>query len=233
MLRKKDGWAGCCPPFIRPALTPRVTDLRFCIKCDEIKSFDEFVKDERGRDGYRTYCKTCAREYAQAYRSANRQRVNAVVLAWAKRHPKKTAEMKKRSRAKIIEYGFTAARKATLKSLFGITPEQYMEFVREQGGLCPCCKITLPENLSKQHVDHEHVPDYFKLPLDIRAALVRGVTCGNCNRAMGLFGDDPERMRNAADYQEAYRERKRNAYRRNDAGVDVPCATHNLTVHVE
>jgi hypothetical protein len=192
--------------------------VRVCIKCCKRKPFVEFVKDVRGRGGYRTYCISCDREYQRTYRIANREKVNKTLYAWAKRHPEKTAEIKKRSRARIIEHGFTAARKATLKSLFNLSPEQYMSLIAQQGGVCPCCRRALPASLAKQHVDHDHVTHR-----------VRGVTCGNCNRAMGMFGDNPETMRNAADYLEAHNAQ----YRTDNAGMGLQSAPDNIEVYAK
>lgn len=52
---------------------------------------------------------------------------------------------------------------------------------------CMVCHRT-PTGLS---IDHDH-----------STGSVRGVLCGDCNRAIGLFRDDPELMRRAADYVE-------------------------------
>jgi len=70
---------------------------------------------------------------------------------------------------------------------YGVGAADVEELIRQQGGVCPICDRPKPE-----HVDHDH-----------ETRDVRGVTCFNCNGGLGQFGDDPERLRRAAEYLEA------------------------------
>lgn len=72
--------------------------------------------------------------------------------------------------------------------LYGITRERFDEILREQGGSCPICAAALTD-LSKVHVDHCH-----------GTGRVRGLLCGPCNQALGLFREDTEVMRRAIAY---------------------------------
>lgn len=70
----------------------------------------------------------------------------------------------------------------------------YQTLLKKQNGLCAICQ--LPEtNVDKNgrvislSVDHCHVTNR-----------VRGLLCGNCNRAIGLLKDNPEIIFNAALY---------------------------------
>ena len=55
-----------------------------------------------------------------------------------------------------------------------------------QDGRCGVCKVAEPS-----HVDHDH-----------KTSQVRGLLCFNCNRALGYFEDDLERLVAAAIYLE-------------------------------
>lgn len=78
---------------------------------------------------------------------------------------------------------------------YGITPDDYQFFFQMQGGLCAICNK--PETnlrsdrkgLRSLAVDHDHV-----------SGKVRGLLCGNCNRALGLLKDDAARFDSAAAY---------------------------------
>ncbi len=58
----------------------------------------------------------------------------------------------------------------------------------QQAGVCAVCREGEPI-----HVDHDH-----------KTGTVRGVTCFNCNRALGYFGDDLIVLCRAADYLESH-----------------------------
>ena len=82
-----------------------------------------------------------------------------------------------------------------LKQKYGITRKDRDEMYAEQDGKCVICKdnLTFAWNHSKASaaVDHCHT-----------SGKVRGLLCMNCNMGLGKFQDNPEFLRNAADYLE-------------------------------
>lgn len=83
-------------------------------------------------------------------------------------------------------------REATTKwkrrTQFKFTDEEYEALVAKQQGLCAICGSTCSSGRNLA-VDHCH-----------KTGKVRGLLCGNCNRAIGQLGDDPERIERAASY---------------------------------
>lgn len=76
----------------------------------------------------------------------------------------------------------------------GLTPEMYWEMLDTQGGGCALCGTTDPGRAGGSServfaVDHCH-----------GTGRVRGLLCHNCNRALGLFRDNAEVLRRAAEY---------------------------------
>ncbi len=78
-------------------------------------------------------------------------------------------------------------KKYDLKRKFGITLEQYHDMVILQNGVCAICK-KVDEDI-KLSVDHCHT-----------TGKIRGLLCRRCNMALGLFGDDTQRMKSAIEY---------------------------------
>lgn len=75
---------------------------------------------------------------------------------------------------------------------YGHTYAQLAEILSAQANKCAICETHLKDlgkgpNLG--HVDHCH-----------KTGVVRGILCSNCNRAIGLLGDDPWILKNAALY---------------------------------
>lgn len=79
-----------------------------------------------------------------------------------------------------------------IKKLYGLSKEDFMSMLSGQGNACAICKSAISE--SKSHIDHCHSTNK-----------VRALLCGKCNQALGLFDDDPQRIRSAADYIESHR----------------------------
>jgi hypothetical protein len=74
---------------------------------------------------------------------------------------------------------------------YGLTLEGYNDLVRSQGGRCAICGAA-----STLCVDHDHA-----------TGRVRGLLCHNCNRGIGLLGDDAARVGRAAEYLAAEQRR--------------------------
>jgi hypothetical protein len=72
---------------------------------------------------------------------------------------------------------------------YGLSPQQHKSLVDRAGGRCGICR----QEFGKRgpHVDHDHA-----------TGLVRGILCHCCNLGIGLFRDDPERLRAAINYLE-------------------------------
>ena len=73
---------------------------------------------------------------------------------------------------------------------YGLTPEQWRAMIQEQDGRCKICRRP-PVAGKTLHVDHCH-----------RTCLVRGLLCPPCNMAMGLMGEDVERLTAMISYLE-------------------------------
>lgn len=78
---------------------------------------------------------------------------------------------------------------------YGVTREQYKAMSAGQNDVCAICKQTQKRTRNGKPVelavDHNHV-----------TGKLRGLLCHNCNAALGLASDSPERLRAMADYLE-------------------------------
>jgi hypothetical protein len=96
--------------------------------------------------------------------------------AWKASHPETSAEQRWRSH---------------LRKRYGITVEQHSAKLAEQSNRCAVCREEFDSDRRQPRIDHDHATGVF-----------RGVLCHACNVSLGLFGDDPARLRRAADYLE-------------------------------
>ena len=85
-----------------------------------------------------------------------------------------------------------------LKKKFGISHAEYERILAGQGGRCAICRTDDPGGSGRRRksfaVDHDHA-----------TGVVRGLLCGPCNTALGLFGDDPDRLGEARVYLLSHR----------------------------
>lgn len=78
-----------------------------------------------------------------------------------------------------------------LRTHYGITYDDYLKMLAEQGGGCAICKGTSPGRKGVTHfsVDHCHATNR-----------VRGLLCTSCNNGLGRFKDSPTFLENAIAY---------------------------------
>jgi len=70
---------------------------------------------------------------------------------------------------------------------YGLRPGEYQMMLEKQDGRCAICgnkPVTI-----RLAVDHDH-----------QTGRVRGLLCRRCNRALGLWEGDPQKMRNLIAY---------------------------------
>lgn len=75
--------------------------------------------------------------------------------------------------------------------VLGFDPDEIVRLWDERAHACEVCGQS-PET-KRLALDHDHTTGKF-----------RGFLCGNCNKALGLMADDPDRLKAAAKYLEAF-----------------------------
>lgn len=88
------------------------------------------------------------------------------------------------------------AKDKVLKHLYGSSIEAYEEMFAKQNGVCAICGTPESGRAGSPHlvVDHDH-----------NTGSVRSLLCGNCNKGLGMFREDPKKVRAAARYLEKHR----------------------------
>ncbi|MPZ36692.1 MAG: hypothetical protein GEU95_01295 [Rhizobiales bacterium] len=136
---------------------------------------------------------------------AKRERLRQKMVNWRRKNKEHLSEYRKRryqKHRKRILAQLAAARKLNpdadrkrqrrhrIKRAYGITLEQWDALFDAQGRKCanPGCSVT-DQPLPKWHVDHCH-----------RTQAVRGILCYACNTALGLLGDDVQKLQGAIEY---------------------------------
>lgn len=76
-----------------------------------------------------------------------------------------------------------------LMKTYGITSEDYERMLEEQEFCCAGCNTHQLELKQRLHVDHDH-----------ETGVVRGLLCGNCNRALGLVKDNIKTLQSLINY---------------------------------
>lgn len=104
----------------------------------------------------------------------------AVAREWHKRNPYK-------KRMADSRYARRHLRRRRAKNR-GLTEEELDALEAAHAGRCAICAADVGAAL---RIDHDHA-----------TGLIRGMLCNGCNVGLGAFGDDPARLRAAAEYLE-------------------------------
>jgi hypothetical protein len=130
-------------------------------------------------------------ESQKKYREEHKKEIKLLKSEWYLKNKEKSMK-----RNKIwTKLNPDKRRNTALKSLFGITLEEYNKMFKSQNGVCAICgkseteidkRINKKRNLS---VDHNH-----------KTNKVRGLLCGKCNKMLGLSNDNKQILINAIKY---------------------------------
>lgn len=177
-----------------------------CRKCETEKPLEDFHVQRSCTDGRRTVCKKCSKENQSrwarpknGYQSCEKKfcgrckktKPAAEFYRNARHRDRLSTYCKECTNSLRPNYTKEENRDFQLKSTFGITRDDYNVMLAAQDGKCAICGTTTPGNsrVFNFSVDHNHETDE-----------IRGLLCELCNRGLGHFGDDPERLEAAARY---------------------------------
>lgn len=113
---------------------------------------------------------------------------------------KNLSKQRIRNREAVRKYyatpkGREVQRRAMLKTLYGITLEQWEQMFDEQKGLCAICLLPETRTLKGKSylltLGHNH-----------ETGKLRKLLCHKCNAGIGFLGESPDRLRAAARYLE-------------------------------
>ena len=159
--------------------------MRICSKC---KSADvSFYKDKRGKNGFRSICKTCDIKKS---------------LAWNKKHSKKHARHERKYRSenlikmkinkkKYVTSNARSVKNSALKHHYGIDIDQFELMKVQQNNSCAVCSKHETNLTRSLCVDHSH-----------SSGKVRSLLCASCNSVLGLIEENINTAKKIVKYLE-------------------------------
>lgn len=162
--------------------------MKACSTCKVTKPFTEFHANRSKKDGLQAQCKVCMRKAVDAWQKKNLKKVRATTAAWAKRSVIKPDSAVALNGGTLTEAEARYLRYRTRKKVrkHGITEDAYRSLLDRAAGVCMICGDPPEDDF---HLDHDH-----------ETGKVRGLLCHLCNKGLGQFKDDPERLIKAAEY---------------------------------
>jgi hypothetical protein len=126
------------------------------------------------------------------WRRENPDKARAQQQRWRAKNPEKVRAQAARQYIQNKDKWRKQWRKSLLKK-YNLTAKEFDTRIEAQDHRCAICRRRFEELPTKRTacIDHHH-----------GTGQIRGLLCHSCNTAIGLFRDDPDRLRAAAEYLE-------------------------------
>ena len=177
--------------------------MKRCPDCGEDLPFSSFGRNKSLPDGLSFYCLACNRARNNEWYRRKRKSLGKEVrdLSWVPEGFRwcptcqQAVAHEDYIRNSALPSGFGTRCKACHNRMskeaywqrrYGLTREAVDQLRVDQGNVCAICGEADP-----QHLDHDHA-----------TGGIRRLLCQRCNHGLGLFRDDPQLLRSAADYIE-------------------------------
>lgn len=189
-----------------------------CTKCMATKPLADFHKNKNSWDGRSVWCKACACAHRKKYGSTDAgressRRSNASEAGQAAQRRYRASENGQATerqyasrynnsdegRARTRRHQATSRyrdyqRDWKLRQQYGITREDELRMLAEQGNRCVICGASFEQ--VRSHIDHDH-----------NTGAVRDILCCLCNQGLGQFRDNPDLLLNAWAYLQVHSEK--------------------------
>jgi len=162
-----------------------------CKDCLNQKRREDYRSKPRGRNGVKgeTVCNKCKQPKpgSEYYRSRNVRCKECIIKATLERRKDNPEKFKANELKSQIKSRSTPEKRRhkTLRYNYKIGIDDYQRMVSVCDSKCESCG----RKIDKPFVDHCHTTQQ-----------VRGLLCHGCNVGIGMFGDNADKLRNAANY---------------------------------
>lgn len=178
--------------------------MKLCRGCSTSRPLEDFFRDSTKKDGRANRCRLCRGckprdPQPDGYKRCAKCKISKPFADFSRGNRTKnglqswckacTAEC---SNAHYHRNTTPERRRENhLKYHYHLSPEAYKAMGDSQGWKCAICGDPFTESAGID-IDHDHA-----------TGRVRALLCSNCNKGLGLFRDDPERLASAVRYLSA------------------------------
>ena len=154
-----------------------ISKTKKCTKCKKEKSFNEFHKNNRSKDGLHTRCKVCKNLQNLKWVCRSKEKRALQFQKWYSNPQNRKDYAKKQAKAYQDNKEYMQLRCRCWKA--GITVKIYNELFGNHNGFCDICGIHQKDVDKTFSIDHDHV-----------TGKIRGLLCQNCNWMLGHGRDN-------------------------------------------